>query len=67
MPMPYHLYYSGMFNYCFISVNDYMSVFVMVSVSRFGRCSVRNAVAGYGGYYVEAMDSCLFNNVSFLS
>ena len=27
----------GMFNYCFITVSDYMLVFVMVFVSRFRR------------------------------
>ena len=37
----------GNFNYCFIRVNDKMLVFVMVFVSRFGRCSARNVVAGY--------------------
>ena len=38
----------GMFNYCFIiRVSDNMLVFVVVFVSRFGRCSVRNVVAGY--------------------
>ena len=36
-----------MFNYCFIRVSDNMLVFVMVFISRFGRCSVRNVVAGY--------------------
>ena len=37
----------GMFNYCFIRVSDDMLVFVMVFVSRFGRCSARNVVAVY--------------------
>ena len=37
----------GMFNYCFIRVSDYMLVFVLVFVSRFGIYSVRNVVAGY--------------------
>jgi len=27
----------GMFSYCFVSVNDYILVFVIVFVSRFGR------------------------------
>ena len=37
----------GMCNYCFISVSDYMLVFVMVFVSRFGRYNLKNVVAGY--------------------
>ena len=37
----------GMFNYCFVKVYDYMLVFVMIFVSRFGRYSVRNVVASY--------------------
>ena len=37
----------GIFNHCFIRVSDYMLVFVMVFVSKFGRCSVGNVVAGY--------------------
>ena len=37
----------GTFNYCFIRVNDYMLIFVMVFVSSFGRCSVRNMMASY--------------------
>ena len=36
----------GMFNHCFIIVSNYMLVFVMVFVRRFGRYSVRNVVAG---------------------
>ena len=40
-----------------------MLIFVMVSVSRFGRCSVRNVV---GGYNVRVMGSCLFNSVMVL-
>ena len=38
---------SGMFNHCFIRINDYMLVFVMVFVNRFGTYSLRNMVAGY--------------------
>ena len=53
--MPHHLNCGGMFNYCFITVNDYVLVYVMVTASRFGRCSVNSAVAGCGGYYVGAM------------
>ena len=37
----------GMFNYSFIRVSDNMLVFVMVFVSRFGRCSATNEVRGY--------------------
>ena len=36
-----------MFNYCFIRVSDYVLVFVIVFASRFGRCSMRNVVAGH--------------------
>ena len=43
----------GMFNYCF-RVSDYVLVFFMIFVSRFGRCSVRNVVTGY---YVRGMGS----------
>ena len=35
----------GMFNYCYIRVSDYMLVFVMDVVSRFGIYSLRKAVA----------------------
>ena len=38
---------AGMCHYCFIRVNDYMLVYVMVFVSKFGRAYVRNVVAGY--------------------
>ena len=34
----------GMFNNCFIRVSDYMLLFVMVFVNRFGRYSVGNVV-----------------------
>ena len=37
----------GMLSYCFIRVSDYMLVFVMVFVNRFGRCNLSNVVVGY--------------------
>ena len=52
-----------MFNYCFISVSDYILVFFMVFVG-FWESSVRNVVAAC---YIGALGSCLFNNVSFVS
>ena len=40
-----------------------MLVCVMVFDSSFGRCSVRNVVAGY---YIGTFSLCLFNNVSYI-
>ena len=46
-----------------------MYVFGMVFISRFGRYSVRNAVAGYTYRRIlyRGLGVCLFNNVSFVS
>ena len=38
----------AMFSYCFVRVNVYILVFVIVVVSRFGRYSLRNVVGSYG-------------------
>ena len=37
----------GMFNYSFIRGSNYMLIFVMAFVNRFGRCNLRNVVVGY--------------------
>ena len=49
----------GMFTYRFIRVSDYMLVFVMVLVSRFGRVALGMYWPALGCCYVGALGSYL--------
>ena len=60
-----HIYVKiGMFNYCFIRVNNYMLVFV----NRFQRCSMRNVVVGYSWILCKGCGfmSFLFNFLTLM-
>ena len=56
-----------MINYCFVRVSDYMFVFVMIFVSRFGGCSVRNAVAGFVFVFVLKYRKAIYLYLIWLS